>query len=418
MILTRAVSEGSQGRGSPYGADVPRRSFVVILLALAALVSFAALVVSGWPASLYRHNDFAGFWVGSRMLLDGLDPYDPALFLAAHERIGSLHYAINPPGIGYGYPLTAAVVFAPFALISLDIAAPLWLGVQIALAAVALFALGRALFPGTLRRDVPVLFALAVSCQPAWLLVVGGNVGGYLLAIAASATTCLIRGRPWLGGAIAGLLVVKPHPLFFAVIFILVAVPRAQAVRFAAAGASVGGAIMVASLALRPGWIGEFAGSMRSIGGAPVRRATIFGLLGSELLILATVIVAVGVVAYAVWARRTRPTVAVAIAAAIPLSLVFAPYGWSYDETVLLVTAAVAIGLAADAQAVPRFITLVALASILVVASWGLYAIAFVRGNEALTALVPLGTLATLALAASYRAGRAPTPYPPRHAHA
>jgi hypothetical protein len=65
-------------------------AFVVALLAVAAPV---ALV--GWPASQYRHNDFAGFWVGSRMLLDGADPYDFEPILAMHRAIGSQGLAID-----------------------------------------------------------------------------------------------------------------------------------------------------------------------------------------------------------------------------------------------------------------------------------------------------------------------------------
>ncbi|HYK99263.1 MAG TPA: glycosyltransferase 87 family protein, partial [Candidatus Acidoferrales bacterium] len=140
-----------------------RATAVVVIVALFA---WAALALAGWPASQYRHNDFAGFWVGSRLLLEGVDPYDPAAFLAAHEHIGSLHYAINPPGIGYGYPLTAAIVFAPFALLPLELAAPLWLVVQLVLAGVALVFLARTLSPDTLRRDAIVLFGLAAASQP------------------------------------------------------------------------------------------------------------------------------------------------------------------------------------------------------------------------------------------------------------
>ena len=47
--------------------------------AIAAGIGGAALAVSvlalvGWPASRYVDSDFAGFWLGSRALLEGLDP--------------------------------------------------------------------------------------------------------------------------------------------------------------------------------------------------------------------------------------------------------------------------------------------------------------------------------------------------------
>ena len=56
----------------------------------------------------------------------------------------------------------------------------------------ALVVLARQLFPTSLRRDLPVLLALGASSQPAWLMAFGGNLGGYLLAIAASGCAWLV----------------------------------------------------------------------------------------------------------------------------------------------------------------------------------------------------------------------------------
>src|ERR671924_1506896 len=98
--------------------------------ALVAVAAWAAavaiLAVLGWPASRYVDNDFAGFWLGSRALLEGLDPYDAGTWAALHERIGSRGFEVVPAGSGYGYPLTTALVFAPFALFPIWLAAPLW----------------------------------------------------------------------------------------------------------------------------------------------------------------------------------------------------------------------------------------------------------------------------------------------------
>jgi glycosyl transferase family 87 len=380
----------------------------VVVLAIAA-AAFVLLYLLGFPASDYRHNDFAGFWVGSRLLLEGVDPYDPAVFLAAHEQIGSLHRAINPPGIGYGYPLTTAVVFAPFALLPVEVAAPLWLVVQTAAAGLALVSLLRTLSP-FLRRDLPVLVALAASSQPAWLLAVGGNLGGYLTAIAAGATVLLLRDRPFAAGALAGLLVVKPHPLLIALPLILLALPRRAAVRFAGGAALVGGTVVVASLIVLPGWVSEFFVSMTRIAGAPVPRATLFGLLGPDRASLAALIVALVLTAFALWVARARPPLAVAIAAAIPLSLFLIPYAWSYDHLALFVTVAVAMSLVARSQPRRRFGVLLVLAAVVVILPWLTYASAFQRGNESLSAVVPLATLGVLALAIRY--GAAPSGRP------
>ena len=383
---------------------------IAILGVLAAVVIALALI--GWPASNYRHNDFAGFWVGSRMLLDGADPYDFELFLAQHRAIGSQGLAINPPGTAYGYPLTAALVFAPFALVPVEIAAPLWLVTQVALACTALLMLCRTLFPRTFRRDALVLFGIGAACQPAWLLAAGGNLGGYLLAIAAASAAALLNGRPFIAGAVAGLLVIKPHPLLVAVVLILVGLPRAVALRAAAGAAAVAGPIVLVTLALRPGWIAEFVLPFTRIAGAPVPRSTLFGIVPAELRIVAVAIALAVVASFIVWVRTRQPRLTIVIGAALPVSLFVIPYGWSYDHLILLVSAAVALWFVADAEPRARFAVLLALAIVFVPLTWMLFSMAFVRGNESLSALTPLAVLAVLFLSSRVTARAAPISEP------
>jgi hypothetical protein len=380
-----------------------------ILLVLAAGVT-AVLYVMGWPASLYRDNDFASFWVMGRMLLDGKDQYDFNAYLEAHRAIGSRALTIVVAGTPTFYPLTTALLCAPFALFPLALAAPLWLVAQAALAVSALIALGRRLFPRAMPRNLLVLLGLGVACQPAWLLAAGGNMGGFLVAIVASSTALLLSGRVVAAGAVAGLLVVKPHLLLFALVALLFTLPRATALRFFGAAAAVGGALTLVTLVLNPRWIGELLGEIGPIATYASRQATVFGLLGPDLTALEWAIVAASLVAFVVWARRGRPSVDVLVGVAVPLSLFCARYGWSYDQLLLLVTAAVVLGLVADSREGVRTGVLVALALVLAPLPWALFALAFQRGDESLTAIVPLAVLGVLVLALRVRSSSTATP--------
>lgn len=370
------------------------------LVVAAAAFAAALLYFLGWPASVYRHNDFATFWVGSRMLLDGADPYDPARFLEMHRQIGSRGFAINPPGIGFGYPMTTAVVFVPFALVPVAAAAPVWLVTQATLGIAAIVMLARQLFPATLRRDLPVLLALGASSQPAWLMAFGGNLGGYLLAIAAAGTALLLSGRPFAAGLVVGMLVIKPHPLLIALPLLLLAMPRRNAGRAVAGTAVTAGALAAVSLAIRPSWIAEFLVPFGAIGGAAVPRSTVFGILGPVFGSAVWVVVGAIITAYLVWLFRRRRPLALAAALAIPISLFCIPYGWSYDQLPLLVSAAVIIALASWAPARARAVLIAALALVLVPMTWMLYVIAFQRENEALSGLTSVAIAVIIAVGA------------------
>ena len=380
------------------------RPRTVLIVLAAASVATLVLYVIGWPASTYRDNDFASFWVMGRMLLDHQDQYDFDAYVAAHHAIGSRAYTIVAAGVPAFYPLTTALLCAMFAVFPVALAAPLWLVSQVVAAVAAVVALGRRIFPAaTLRRDLFVVLGLAAASQPAWLLAYGGNIGGFLLAIAASSTALLIDGRVFAAGAVAGLLVIKPHLLLFALVALLLALPRATAVRFLAGASVVAGALTAVTLLLRPGWIAELLGELGAIATFASRQATVFGLLGPDLAALEWGIVGACLVGLVVWARSARPPVEVFIAAAVALSLFCTRYGWSYDHLLLVVTAAVTLGLVADASTRSRWIITLALAVVLVPMAWGLYGLAFQRGEESLTALVPLAMLGVLALAVTSR---------------
>lgn len=361
----------------------------------AALALTVVLAMLGWPATQYRDNDFSHFWVASRALIDGQDPYDVATWDTYFARIGSRGLA-NAPGLAFRYPLPTALVFVPFALLPIGVAAPLWLVSQLAVALVALVMLARTLFPGTLRRDLTVLLAFVGASQPAALLLAGGNLGGFLLGTAGLSAALLLRGRPVAAGAVAGLLIVKPHPLIVALPLVLIALPRGSGARVAGAAAVTGGALVLASFAVRPSWLGEWSRPLLTSGYPRTDHATLFGALPGDLTLLGWIVVLILAGAFALWERR-RP-LAIVIGAAIPLSVFAAPYGWSYDYILLAIPAAVVIAVVARASPAARAAVLVSLAVTFVLVPWVLYAIAFQRGDESWSVVVPLVALVPLAL--------------------
>jgi len=184
---------------------------------------------------------------------------------------------------------------------------------------------------------------------------------------------------------------------------------RRQAIRVAIAGAGVAATLLAVSLLIRPGWPAEWLVPVERLADTPVRRATVYGLAPPDQSWIGWIILAVLALTVVVWCRgRDLPR---RLSVLLPLSLVAAPYAWSYDQLVLFASVAVAIAIAATAPNI-RLGALVLLILVAVALPWALYALAFRVGGESFSALGPIALIGAMLvidrLAGTARA--APTP--------
>ena len=163
------------------------------ILAFAAL--FGGIVVAAcWVIWTRGYSvDFVSFWAAGRMLLDGAGPaiYDIEAHRAVEESaVGTVKLMPFP------YPPPFGLMVAPFGVPAYGLAFALWVATT---AALYLLAAG---------RWMPRLLALA---QPG--VLVNGFIGqaGFLTSALFMGGMALIARRPLLGGAVLGMLVVKPQ---------------------------------------------------------------------------------------------------------------------------------------------------------------------------------------------------------------
>ena len=355
------------------------RRRVAIAVVLAACAAVAVLGAIGWPASAYRDGDFTQFWIQPHALFDDSgDPYDRAWWTAAHERIGQ-----RPENAQAVYPPHDAIAFLPFALLPFPYAAAAWIVAQLVAVSLALWLLASRVLP---RVGRGLFLAVGLGFQPLWLLAVGANVSGFLFALVAGAFIAVIERRLFLAGALLGLLVVKPHPFVFLALALALRATWPERRRLALGAFATAGPLVGVTVALRPGWYAEWLGSAVGLAASPRSNATVWtvdrvaGLPSWSGPAVAALVIG----AFAIWFARVRPPLATTFAAAIPVSLAVAPYGWSYDQLQLLVPIAVAL---AATSALGRR-ALIALAATVV--PWSLYALAFRRGGEELSVMTPL----------------------------
>lgn len=301
-----------------------------------AAVGLAAFfAAAGWHAQQFQVGDFIQYWLAGRALLDGADVYDPVTWRALHAAIGSAGQEIAA-GSGFLYPLPTALYAVPLALLPLPLAGPLYSAAQALTAFGGLAALGRRLFTFAPRRDLPLLLILAAVIEPEYLIGNDGNLARFLVGIVAGALALLLGGRPFAGGMLLGLATVKPHLFVLFAPVLILACPRPVRLRFVAGGlATVLGSVAVTT-ALRPAWIAEWVG--QALGARGIYGPLNFwGLLAGGRAWVALLIVALALLAFAWWSRAARPSLAQSAAAALGLSLFFAPYTYDSDLAVLLV---------------------------------------------------------------------------------
>lgn len=176
----------------------------------------AALAVLTWGAAWIPRNlrllqsgvdargmpfggDFVAFWAAGRLALDGraAEAFDHPVFFAAQDAAiqgNHAHFLWN-------YPPSYQLWMAPLALLDPIPACLLWWGVTIPLYLAALFAV--------LPRWETVLVGLATSA--ALLNLAHGQNGFLLTGIFVLGLSALLGGRQVLGGAVLGMLTVKPH---------------------------------------------------------------------------------------------------------------------------------------------------------------------------------------------------------------
>ncbi|HEV2009866.1 MAG TPA: glycosyltransferase family 87 protein [Candidatus Limnocylindria bacterium] len=363
------------------------RRIRIVLPAIAAVVTLFVAVFAAstdWPARAYRSGDFFGFWAASRAVIEGASPYDPVWFADLARRSGAVFSSYRSV-----YPPWTAFALLPFGLLPFALASPAWLIGQLAVVGAAVLLLAQRMS----ARERPVFATVVAFSQPLWLLVVGGNISGFLAGAVGGSFLAAAAGRPRLAGACFGLVALKPHPFLLVGLAAALAATARERRGFAVGALATAGPLIGAALALRPAWLGEWLGSASALQATTGSNATLWTvgrIVGAERSPLAAAAVIVAITAWALWHRAVRPSLPLAIAGAVSVSLAVAPHGWSYDQLVLLVPLGI-IFEALPARPQPERSRRVVLVTLLAVTvPWALYALAFQRGGEEFSVVTPL----------------------------
>ncbi|MBI4494184.1 MAG: DUF2029 domain-containing protein [Chloroflexi bacterium] len=286
-----------------------------------ALLEYQALASQGG-----NYSDLYPRWLGAReLLLHGRNPYSEAV--TADIQRGFYGRALEPGGPirdlqAFAYPLTVALLLAPFVTLPFSIAAPLVVAAMLAGLVAALWAWTGTLgaWRRTTRAGAVLLVLLSVPFTEA---VVYQQLTPLSLALLAAAGALLWRGR--LAGAGLALAVASFKPQLAILPLLGVALwaasaPRTRAALLLSLGLGLGVPLGLCELLL-PGWTWDFIHGVQAYTGYVGMDSPLVAVLGRGLPgLVAGAAIASGSL-WLWWRARLEPADSPAVQRAFALSV-------------------------------------------------------------------------------------------------
>jgi len=365
-----------------------------VILGLIVLFD-AVMALILWPP-VAPVNDYVGFVAGGKALLAGQDPYDAATWTAFATGIGQ-----RPDTAVFGYPPWVAVALVPLALLPTLVGSAVWTVAGMAASYAGTMALAaRYAWP---RGPVA---ALTLASWPAILVLLQGQWGFALVALACALLLALARGQDLRAGvAWAALALAKPQLVALGSFALLIWLVRRRRPRpILAAAVTAVAAVAVGTLAA-PGWLSPYLSLVLPLRSArSVQQPSLAGLagdIGGALWPLVWLALAGGLAVLIAWAVARAPSrdrAPLAFTAGLALSIAASPYIWSYDHYLAVPLGAATIGITA---ALPPRRRIAATVTVLVLfgpLALGLFESAYLRWHDTLAGLVPPLAIALAAL--------------------
>lgn len=235
-----------------------RLHILLIFVALLATGLYAVLMHEAYTWRGNTHPDFFIEWVGSRVALEGENPYSDETTLSI--QLGSKGHRV-PEGedqLAFVYPYYRVFLNAPIAFIPYDWASAIWHTLmQAALMGSALLFV-RAIRWRTSLGDRLLVIVMIVFAYPAFGGLVLGQMAIGVLALLMIAYWALMQGYDSAAGGCLALATVKPQLAILALLFLLTWCLVQQRWRVILAFAVTLSALLTTSFLFFPRWLGEF----------------------------------------------------------------------------------------------------------------------------------------------------------------
>ena len=287
-------------------------------------------------------NDFVGYWSATYLFHNGQNPYDPELMEITQRTqlqtdLDSTIMAWNPPSL--------FVLLLPLAWLSFDAAKYVWLIINLIILVTAGLMLIRIYLPANNTRTTLIYLVFVAIFPPVASGLYMGQVT-FLVFLGLVASVALIKKGHWFwAGAVLVLTTIKPHLVILPLIYLLISMVQYRKYEGWAGLILAGIACLIVLFIFRANWINDFIGESAI---APVNWATptIGGLLSYLHISNAARYLIILFLPLPFLLARYHAVVPMEFAVAL-LTLITIPttfFGWSYDQTLLLIPVAQILG--------------------------------------------------------------------------
>ena len=286
--------------------------------------------------------DFSIYWMAGRMILSGKNIYNTTDWEIARETYG-LREGLEP---WFHYPLPLAVLFTPISLFSIMQAYEVWVFFSLCISLSAILTLLN-FYTGFSPRTELFIVAGTFLFRPVYIVFLSGQILSLLLLFV---TLCvyLSRKRQWFWSGFV-LSFVSLKPAFGLFILALMGIWYLFNKKWTAMAGIISGAIglLLLGLANDPHWVTDYLAIGRQVFDKYLgMQTTVWGLASifthdyPKVLLTGTIfaILIVGVEIFALSRREFVSDNLSAMATVLPVALLVAPYSWSYDQFILILS--------------------------------------------------------------------------------
>ena len=309
----------------------------ILLVSLLLLISFVLLPLLSKIISTTKvgESDFIGYWSATYLFHNGQNPYYQKLLdFTQHVQMQTgLDYTImawNPP--------TLFVFLLPLTWLPFSTAKFVWLLINLTIVLMSALMLSQLYLLTGNKRLTLIYLILAISLPPVISGLYMGQVT-FLVFLGLVSSLSLIKKVKWFwAGAVLILTSIKPHIAILAVIYLLILMAQRRQLKGWIGLFIAGISCVILLFAFRPSWIYDLLGETAI---APVNWATptIGGLLGylqisgyaRYLLVLFLPLPFL----LARYPAKFSMEFSVALLTLVTVPTTF--FGWSYDQTILLI---------------------------------------------------------------------------------